>query len=297
MSQVAFIGLGVMGYPMAGHLVAAGHDVRVFNRTRAVAERFATEHGARIGDTPAEAAEGCDAVFLCVGDDASVRDVVLGERGALSGMRAGALLVDHTTASATLARDLDEAGRCGGVLVVDAPVSGGEIGAKRGALSIMAGGTTEAFAAAESLWSCYAAKATHIGPAGCGQQAKMINQICIAGVLRGLCEGIALLEATGLDGDRVFEAIGGGAAQSWQMNERAKTMLARSFEFGFAVDWMRKDLGLALDEARRHGVGLPLTESVDADYAAVQALGGARYDTSSLLLADDARRQADTDSG
>ncbi|MEO1575492.1 MAG: NAD(P)-dependent oxidoreductase [Pseudomonadota bacterium] len=293
MSDVAFIGLGVMGYPMAGHLHAAGHRVRVYNRTGEVAERFEKAHGATACPSPAEAARGCDAVFLCVGNDDSVRDVVLGESGALAGMRAGAVLVDHTTASAVLARELADAAAARDVHFVDAPVSGGEIGAQTGALSIMAGGTDVAFAAADALWGCYASKATHIGPAGCGQQAKMINQICIAGVLRGLCEGIALLEATGLDGAKVFEAIGGGAAQSWQMNQRALTMLERSFEFGFAVDWMRKDLGLALDEAARHDVSLPLTASVDADYATVQSLGGARFDTSSLLLAQDAAGKPD----
>lgn len=293
MSDVAFIGLGVMGYPMAGHLHRAGHRVRVYNRTAEVAERFSAEYGAVACASPAEAARGCSAVFLCVGNDDSVRDVVLGDAGALGAMEAGALLVDHTTASAVLARELAATAAERQVRFVDAPVSGGEIGAQTGALSIMAGGEGEAFAAADAIWACYAAKATHIGPAGCGQQAKMINQICIAGVLRGLCEGIALLEATGLDGEKVFEAIGGGAAQSWQMNQRALTMLERSFEFGFAVDWMRKDLGLALHEARRHGVALPLTASVDADYATVQSLGGARYDTSSLLLAQDAAGKSD----
>ena len=288
MSTVAFVGLGVMGYPMAGHLCAAGHRVRVFNRTRDVAERFVAEYTATACDTPREAATGAEAVFVCVGNDDSVRAVVLGADGALAGLDRGGVLVDHTTASAVLARELASVGEDQDVRVVDAPVSGGEIGAQTGALSIMAGGTPEAFAAADALWSCYARQATHIGPAGCGQQAKMINQICIGGVLRGLCEGISLLEATGLSGERVFEAIGGGAAQSWQMHQRAATMLARSFDFGFAVDWMRKDLGLALDEAARHGVELPYTRAVDRDYGVVQRLGGGRFDTSSLLLAQDA---------
>ncbi|MFK7886902.1 MAG: NAD(P)-dependent oxidoreductase [Gammaproteobacteria bacterium] len=291
MSQtVAFIGLGVMGYPMAGHLVSAGKKVRAFNRTQSVAERFGAEHAATVAATPAQAARDADVVFLCVGNDDSVRDVVLGPDGALAAMRRDATLVDHTTASATLARELAQAGERVGVHVVDAPVSGGEVGAQNGALSIMAGGTQAAFTNADAVWGCYAKQATHIGPAGCGQQAKMINQICIAGVLQGLCEGVALLEASGLDGERVFEAIGGGAAQSWQMNERANTMLARKFDFGFAVDWMRKDLGLALDEAERHGVALPLTRDVDALYAQVQSMSGGRLDTSSLLLAHDAKK-------
>ncbi len=283
--RVAFIGLGVMGYPMAGHLVGAGHDVHVFNRTAEVAQRFVREHKATAHSAPADAVRECDVAFACVGNDESVRDVVLGDEGVFAGLSAGALFVDHTTASATLARELAEHGEARNVMVVDAPVSGGEAGAQSGALSIMAGGTPDAFAAADAVWSCYAKLATHIGPAGCGQQAKMVNQVCIAGVLQGLSEGIALLEATGLSGDRVFAAISGGAAQSWQMENRAHTMLAREFEFGFAVDWMRKDLGLALDEAQRHKVSLPLAQQVDSDYAAVQALGGARYDTSSLLLA------------
>jgi 3-hydroxyisobutyrate dehydrogenase-like beta-hydroxyacid dehydrogenase len=285
--RVAFLGLGVMGFPMAGHLAAAGHQVRVYNRTAAKARRFTEQHGGSAHTTPADAALQCDAVFACLGDDSSVREVLLGEQGALSAAARGALFVDHTTASASLARELAQVGDELGVEVVDAPVSGGEVGAQTGALSIMAGGSADGFARADAIWRCYAKSATHIGPAGSGQQAKMVNQVCIAGVLKGLCEGIALLEATGLSPERVFEAIGGGAAQSWQMNNRALTMVRREFDFGFAVDWMRKDLGLAMDEARRHGVRLPLTEQVDADYARVQARGGARYDTSSLLLAQD----------
>ncbi|MFK8015739.1 MAG: NAD(P)-dependent oxidoreductase [Gammaproteobacteria bacterium] len=285
--RVAFLGLGVMGYPMAGHLVAAGHTVQVFNRTRDVAQRFVTEHDAALFDSPAQAVAGCDAVFMCLGNDASVRDVVLSEEGVLAGLQEGALLVDHTTASALVARELDAMCAKQSVAFVDAPVSGGEVGAQNGALSIMAGGTDSAYARADVLWQCYAKLATHIGPSGSGQQAKMVNQVCIAGVLQGLSEGISLLEATGLSGDKVFAAIGGGAAASWQMENRAATMLKREFEFGFAVDWMRKDLGLALDEAARHHVKLPLTEQVDTRYANVQAQGGARFDTSSLLLALD----------
>ena len=281
MSRVAFIGLGVMGYPMAGHLVRAGHDVTVYNRTRAKADAWVAEHGGRSASTPALAAGDADVVFTCVGNDDDLREVTLGSDGALAAMRRGALFIDHTTVSAAIAREL--AASRSDVLVLDAPVSGGQAGAVNGALTIMCGGSPEAFAAAEPVMAAYAKRCGLMGPAGSGQLTKMVNQIAIAGVLEGLAEAMHFALAAGLDAPAVIDVIGKGAAQSWQMDNRAATMAEGRFDFGFAVDWMRKDLGLVLDEAKRLGITLPATALVDQFYGDVQAMGGRRQDTSSLI--------------
>jgi 3-hydroxyisobutyrate dehydrogenase len=273
--KIAFIGTGVMGAPMAGHLARAGHDVTVYNRTRAKAEAT----GLAVADTPAAAARGADAVVACVGNDADLEQVTLGPDGAFAAMREEAVFVDHTTVSADIARRLSERR----ALVVDAPISGGQAGAEKGALSIMCGGSAAAFAAAEPVMQAYASRIVHVGDAGAGQQTKMVNQICIAGVLGGLSEGLRFAQASGLDLDKVFQAISGGAAQSWQMVNRWDTMAKDAFDFGFAIDWMRKDLGLALDEARRSGAVLPVAALVDQFYGEVQKMGGARQDTSALV--------------
>ncbi len=283
MAQIAFLGTGVMGAPMAGHLVSAGHRVVVFNRTRAKAERWAATHGGRVAATPAEAADGADAVLTCVGNDDDLRQVMLGEDGALAAMRAGAVFADHTTVSAAIARELAIAGEARGLLVLDAPVSGGQAGAEGGTLAIMCGGSPEAFAAAEPIMDAYAARIVHVGAAGAGQTTKMVNQICIAGVLGGVSEALRFAQASDLDLDKVLSAISGGAAQSWQMVNRWPTMAKDEFDFGFAIDWMRKDLGLALDEARRNGSTLAVTALVDQFYAEVQRMGGGRQDTSALV--------------
>lgn len=283
MAQIAFLGTGVMGAPMAGHLVSAGHRVVVFNRTRAKAERWAATHGGRVAATPAEAADGADAVLTCVGNDDDLRQVMLGEGGALAAMRAGAVFADHTTVSAAIARELATAGEARGLLVLDAPVSGGQAGAEGGTLAIMCGGSPEAFAAAEPIMHAYAARIVHVGAAGAGQTTKMVNQICIAGVLGGVSEALRFAQASDLDLDKVLSAISGGAAQSWQMVNRWPTMAKDEFDFGFAIDWMRKDLGLALDEARRNGSTLAVTALVDQFYAEVQRMGGGRQDTSALV--------------
>lgn len=279
MARLAFIGTGVMGAPMAGHLVAAGHDVTVFNRTRAKAEAWAETHGGTVADTPAAAATDADAVFACVGNDGDLEAVTLGADGAFAAMRADAVFVDHTTVSAAIARRLAQAR----ALVVDAPVSGGQAGAEKGTLSIMCGGSAEAMAKAEPFMQAYASRIVHVGEAGAGQTTKMCNQIAIAGVIQGVAESLRFAQKSGLDLDKVFDAISGGAAQSWQMVNRWPTMAQDSFDFGFAVDWMRKDLGLALDEARRNGAVLPVAALVDQFYADVQAMGGARQDTSALV--------------
>ncbi len=276
MARLAFIGTGVMGAPMAGHLAKAGHDVVVFNRTRAKAEAT----GLEVADTPAAAAEGADAVFTCVGNDDDLHAVTLGPDGAFAAMRDGALFVDHTTVSADIARRLAAETR---LLVVDAPVSGGQAGAEKGALAIMCGGTAGAVAAAGPFMQAYAARIVHVGEAGAGQQTKMCNQIAIAGVIQGVAESLRFAQASGLDTAKVLEAISGGAAQSWQMVNRWPTMAEERFDFGFAVDWMRKDLGLALAEARSNGAVLPVAALVDQFYADVQAMGGGRDDTSSLI--------------
>lgn len=279
MAKLAFIGTGVMGAPMAGHLVAAGHDVTVYNRSQAKALAWADKYGGSVADTPALAARDADAVFTCVGNDDDLAAVTLGEDGVFAAMRDDAVFVDHTTVSAAIARRLAEAR----ALVVDAPVSGGQAGAENGKLSIMCGGSADAMAKAEPYMQAYAARIVHVGDAGAGQTTKMCNQIAIAGVIQGVSESIRFAQNAGLDLDKVFEAISGGAAQSWQMVNRWPTMAKEDFDFGFAVDWMRKDLGLALDEARRNGAVLPVAALVDQFYADVQAMGGARQDTSALV--------------
>jgi 3-hydroxyisobutyrate dehydrogenase len=279
MAKLAFIGTGVMGAPMAGHLVAAGHDVTVYNRSQAKALAWADKYGGTVADTPALAAREADAVFTCVGNDDDLAAVTLGEDGAFAAMRDDAVFVDHTTVSAAIARRLAGAR----ALVVDAPVSGGQAGAENGKLSIMCGGSADAMAKAEPYMQAYAARIVHVGDAGAGQTTKMCNQIAIAGVIQGVSESIRFAQNAGLDLDKVFEAISGGAAQSWQMVNRWPTMAKEDFDFGFAVDWMRKDLGLALDEARRNGAVLPVAALVDQFYADVQAMGGARQDTSALV--------------
>jgi 3-hydroxyisobutyrate dehydrogenase-like beta-hydroxyacid dehydrogenase len=284
--EVTFLGLGVMGYPMAGHLARAGHRVTVYNRTGARAERFVAEHrelGARAAQTPAAAVAGADVVLVCVGNDDDVRAVIHGEHGATAGMSVGATLVDHTTASAQLARELDLACTERGLRFLDAPVSGGQAGAENGALTIMCGGDAETFEHARPVLAAYAKAVTHLGPAGSGQLTKMVNQLCIAGLIEGLAEGLHFAEKAGLDARQVVAAISRGAAQSWQMDNRAETMIDGRFDFGFAVQWMRKDLGIALDEARRNGATLPVAALVDQLYAEVEAMGGGRWDTSSLL--------------
>ena len=279
MARIAFLGLGVMGAPIARHLAEAGHSLIVYNRSPAKAEAWVERHGGSCAASPAEAAGEADAVIACVGADADVEEVTLGPAGAFAAMREEALFIDHTTVSARLARRL---GECR-ALAVDAPVSGGQAGAENGALSIMCGGGDVALAAARPLMESYAARIVHVGPAGHGQLTKMVNQICIAGVVQGLSEAIHFTHSAGLDADKVFEAVSGGAAQSWQMVNRWPTMDRGDFDFGFAVDWMRKDLGLTLEEARANGARLPLTALVDQFYADVQAMGGSRQDTSSLI--------------
>ena len=281
--RAAFVGLGVMGYPMAGYLAKAGHDTVVFNRTPARADAWVGEYGGRSATTPKAAASGADIVFLCVGNDDDVRDVVFGDDGVLAGTREGGIIVDHTTASATLARELHSRAAKDGIGFLDAPISGGQAGAENGQLTVMAGGDRDVFERASPVIDCYAKAITLIGPAGSGQLAKMVNQVCIAGIVQGLAEGLHFADCAGLDPALVIESISKGAAQSWQMENRWETMVAGEFDFGFAVDWMRKDLGLTLDEAQRNGAQLELTELVDRYYAEVQAMGGSRWDTSSLI--------------
>ena len=281
--SVAFLGLGVMGYPMAGHLARAGHRVTVYNRTAAKAQAWAAEYGGATAATAREATAGAAIVFACVGNDEDLRAVVLGPEGAYAGMAAGSVFVDHTTASAAVARELYAAGLARGVSFIDAPVSGGQAGAVNGALTVMCGGDAAPFEAIRPVAMAFAKAVTLVGASGAGQLAKMVNQTCIAGLLQGLAEGIAFGQRAGLDMKQVLEVIGKGAAQSWQMDNRGGTMVDDRFDFGFAVDWMRKDLGLVLDEARRNGAKLPLTALVDQFYADVQALGGRRWDTSSLI--------------
>jgi 3-hydroxyisobutyrate dehydrogenase-like beta-hydroxyacid dehydrogenase len=287
--SVAFIGLGVMGFPMAGHLAAKGHRVAVYNRTPARAAAWTQKHGGRSAPTPAQAADGAALVFVCVGNDDDLRSVVYGDEGALAGMQPGSILVDHTTASAEVAREIGERARGLGVGFLDAPVSGGQAGAENGKLTVMVGGEQECFDSAKPVIDSYARACVLMGPTGSGQLAKMVNQICIAGLLQGLSEGLNFAQRAGLDGAKLVEVISKGAAQSWQMDNRAATMLAGKFDFGFAVDWMRKDLGICLAEARRNGARLPATALIDQFYAQVQARGGRRWDTSSLiqLLAND----------
>jgi 3-hydroxyisobutyrate dehydrogenase len=281
--KLAFLGLGVMGGPMAGHLAAAGHQVTVYNRTAAKAVAWVARHGGRAAATPREAAAGAELVFACVGNDADLRSVVLGEDGAFAGMAAGAVFIDHTTASADIARELHGVATARGLHFVDAPVSGGEAGAVNGLLTVMCGGDAAPFEAMRPVALAFARAVTRLGDSGAGQLAKMVNQICIAGLVQGLAEAIAFGGRAGLDMPAVLDVIGKGAAQSWQMDNRGKTMVADQFDFGFAVDWMRKDLGLLLDEARRNGARLPMTALVDQFYAELQNRGGGRWDTSSLI--------------
>lgn len=287
--RVAFLGLGVMGYPMAGHLARAGHQVCVYNRTAAKAVAWCEEYAnvsvslLAQASTPRQAVQAAELVFCCVGNDADLRSVVLGPEGAFAGMQAGAVLVDHTTASANVARELHAAAKSLGLNFVDAPVSGGQAGAQNGTLTVMCGGDRSAFDAAHPVAMAFSKAFTYLGDSGAGQLAKMVNQICIAGLVQGLAEAIAFGDKAGLDVNSVLDVIGKGAAQSWQMDNRGKTMVADKFDFGFAVDWMRKDLGLVLDEAKRNGARLPVTALIDQFYADVQQMGGRRWDTSSLI--------------
>ena len=281
--KLAFLGLGVMGYPMAGHLARAGHEVTVYNRTAAKADQWRNEYRGRTARTPAEAARGAQIVLMCVGNDDDVRSVATGADGALAGLASGAILVDHTTASAEVAREVHAAAAAKGVGFLDAPVSGGQAGAQNGKLTIMVGGDAASYTNAEAVLACYARAVTLMGPPGAGQLTKMVNQICIAGLVEGLSEGIHFAMRAGLDAERVIDVISKGAAQSWQMENRGKTMIAGKFDFGFAVDWMRKDLSICLAEARRNGAVLPVTAVVDQFYAQLQARGGGRADTSSLI--------------
>jgi 3-hydroxyisobutyrate dehydrogenase-like beta-hydroxyacid dehydrogenase len=281
--RVAFLGLGVMGFPMAGHLARAGHQVTVYNRSAAKAEAWQAKFGGQRAATPAAAADGAEFVFACVGNDDDLRSVVLGCQGAFAGMRAGAVFVDHTTASAAVARELHADAVEHGLHFVDAPVSGGQAGAENGVLTIMCGGDAAPFEAMKPVALAYGRAITRVGPSGAGQLAKMVNQTCIAGLVQGLAEAIAFGEKAGLDMKQVLEVIGKGAAQSWQMDHRGPTMIDDRFDFGFAVDWMRKDLGLVLDEARRNGARVPVTALVDQFYGDLQRMGGGRWDTSSLI--------------
>jgi 3-hydroxyisobutyrate dehydrogenase-like beta-hydroxyacid dehydrogenase len=282
-AKVAFIGMGVMGFPMAGHLKAKGYDVVVYNRTAAKAEEWVKKHGGKSAATPAAAASGCDFVMTMVGNDKDVEEVILGKDGVLSGMKAGTILVDHTTASADVARKVFEAAKAKGVDFIDAPVSGGQAGAENGKLTVMCGGESAPFEKAKPVMDSYARAVTLLGPAGAGQLTKMVNQICIASLVQGLSEGIAFAEKAGLDVNQVLDVISKGAAQSWQMENRGKTMHERKFNFGFAVDWMRKDLGICLAEAKRNGAKLPVTQVVAGYYDEVSKSGGNRFDTSSLI--------------
>ena len=295
--KVAFIGLGVMGYPMAGHLKKAGHDVTVFNRSPTRAAQWAAKYGGATAPTPAAAARDKDIVFCCVGRDSDLRDVTLGKDatsekdGAFAAMKKGALFVDHTTASATIARELSAAAEKAGFAFLDAPVSGGAAGAMNGKLTIMCGGAAAAYAKAEPVMAVYARQSRLLGPSGAGQITKMCNQICIAGLVQGMAEGFSFARAAGLDLEAVVEVISKGAAQSWQMENRYKTMAAGHYDHGFAVEWMRKDLGIVLDEARNNGASLPVTALVDQLYAEIENMGGKRWDTSSLFARQEAARQ------
>jgi len=283
--KLAFLGLGVMGYPMAGHLAGAGHSITVYNRTPAKAAKWVEQYGGASAPTPAAAAAGADIVLICVGNDDDVRAVVAGKDGALAAMATGTLLVDHTTASAQVAREIHASAKAKGVAFLDAPVSGGQAGAENGKLTIMVGGDAAAFAHAEGVLAHYARAVTLMGGPGSGQLTKMVNQICIAGLVQALSEGINFAQRAGLDPERVLDVISKGAAQSWQMENRGKTMVTDKFDFGFAVDWMRKDLAICLAESRANGAALPVTALVDQFYARVQAMGGSRWDTSSLIRA------------
>jgi 3-hydroxyisobutyrate dehydrogenase len=283
MSKVAFIGLGVMGFPMAGHLKTRGHEIVVFNRTRTKADSWVAKFGGRAACTPAEAAAGAEFVFTCVGNDADLREVTLGSDGAFATLGTGAIFIDHTTASATIARELNDAARARGAGALDAPVSGGQSGAENGTLTVMVGGDDEDFDNAKPVIEAYAHTVNLIGPPGAGQLTKMVNQICIGGLIEALAEALHFARRAGLDIGRVIDTISKGAAQSWQMDHRWQTMIEGQFEFGFAVDWVRKDFAICFEEARRNGAELPVTALVDRFYAEIQAMGGGRWDTSSLI--------------
>jgi 3-hydroxyisobutyrate dehydrogenase len=284
MAKVAFVGLGVMGYPMAGHLKAkGGHEVTVYNRTGAKAEKWVGQHGGKSAPTPKQAAEGQDFVMACVGNDNDLREVMLGKDGVFLGVPKGAIVVDHTTASAEIARELHAVAKKRGFDFIDAPVSGGQAGAENGVLTVMCGGDEAPYAKAEKVIAAYARACTLMGPSGSGQLAKMVNQICIAGLVQGLAEGLHFAMKASLDIEKLIATISKGAAQSWQMENRYKTMVAGKFDFGFAVDWMRKDLNICLEEARRNGASLPISSAIDQYYAQVQKMGGKRWDTSSLI--------------
>ena len=283
MAKAAFLGLGVMGYPMAGHLASGGHEVVVYNRTDAKAEKWVSQHGGALAATPAEAASGAEFVFACVGDDADIRSITTGENGAFATMASDAVFIDNTTASADVARELYSVARTHGMHFIDAPVSGGQAGAENGKLTVMCGGDAAAFARAEPLMACYGAKVTHMGDAGAGQLTKMVNQICIAGLVQGLSEALNFGQNAGLDMDKVLGVVSGGAAQSWQMENRGATMVRDEFDFGFAVDWMRKDLRICMAEAAQNGTELPVTALVAQFYAALSHQGFGRNDTSSLI--------------
>ncbi|HEX4636914.1 MAG TPA: NAD(P)-dependent oxidoreductase [Rhizomicrobium sp.] len=289
--KVAFLGLGVMGYPMAGHMQKGGYEVTVYNRSGARAQQWKAEYGGATAATPAEAAKDQDIVFCCVGRDSDLREVTLGTQGAFGAMKKGSLFVDHTTASASIARELAAEAEKRGFDFVDAPVSGGQAGAVNGKLGIMCGGSEAAYARAEPVMAVYTKLAKRLGPAGSGQLTKMANQICIAGTVQGLAEAYSLMRAAGLDIEQVTDVISKGAAQSWQMENRIKTMNANEYNHGFAVEWMRKDLGIALEEARKQGVSLPVTALVDQFYAEVENLGGKRWDTSSLFVRQETARR------
>ncbi|GHA41501.1 6-phosphogluconate dehydrogenase [Amylibacter ulvae] len=283
MAKVAFLGLGVMGYPMAGHLAADGHDVTVYNRTTAKAEKWVGEHGGSVAKTPAAAAVGQDIVFACVGNDDDLRQLTTGDDGAFSTMKSGAVFVDHTTASANIARELADVASSAGFSFIDAPVSGGQAGAENGVLTVMCGGDADAYARVEPVIMCFAQASRLMGGAGAGQLTKMVNQICIAGLVQGLSEGINFAQQAGLDAKAVVDVISKGAAGSWQMANRGHTMVDDKFDFGFAVDWMRKDLGICIEEAGRNGADISVAKTVDGYYEEVQKMGGGRWDTSSLI--------------
>ena len=283
MAKVAFLGMGVMGYPMAGHIAAAGHDVTVYNRTTAKAEAWAAQHGGSFAETPAAAAAGADFVFCCVGDDPDVLAVATGPDGAIPVMKNGSVFIDNSTISADVARQVYDSAKARGIAALDAPVSGGQAGAENGKLTVMIGGDAAAFEAARPLIECYGATVVHMGEPGSGQKTKMVNQICIAGLVQALSEGLNFATAAGLDSDKLLAAISGGAAQSWQMVNRGHTMVKDEFDFGFAVDWMRKDLRICLEESKRNGAALPVTEIVAGYYAELSAGGYGRNDTSSLI--------------
>jgi 3-hydroxyisobutyrate dehydrogenase len=283
MANVAFLGLGVMGYPMAGHLKAGGHDVTVYNRSAAKAAKWKKQHGGKVAKTPREAAKGAELVFCCVGNDDDLRSVVLGKDGAFAGMAKGTVFIDNTTASANVARELNALAKKQGVGFIDAPVSGGQAGAENGALTVMCGGVQKDFKRAQPVIDCYAQSCVLLGKTGSGQLTKMVNQLCIAGVVQGLSEGLNFGMRSGLDMEKVLQVISKGAAQSWQMENRGTTMVAGKFDYGFAVDWMRKDLGICFEEAKQNGARLPVAALVDQFYAHVQRRGGKRWDTSSLI--------------